>query len=163
MMSIELIELKHDEHGTPVGVFIPFRYWGVLRHTVRAYTPIFDLMDRYGRPKIWEFVEKQHGPVNYLEMQMKSELAFIQKFARGEAIYVEDERCPSKPHFVRHNPDGSEDLISRDWEKETDVLVRQLTPAGQGVYAFLLKDPRYERIKARHKDQHTKDGEASST
>jgi hypothetical protein len=76
------------------------------------------------------------------------EAIYIDAFIKGVPQYYEDDRTKGEKDVIRAMPDGSEDLVEFDLQTGQDTFIKQLLPAGQGKFAYLLQDHRYiSRVK----------------
>jgi len=73
----------------------------------------------------------------------------LEAFARGISQLYMDERCQGEWEAIRARPDGGEDLVLLHPENGTKEFIQELKPAGEGKYAYLLLDPRFEEFKRR--------------
>lgn len=63
---------------------------------------------------------------------------YADAFQKGIPMYYKDDRTKEASHFVRANPDGSEDLVSFDPSKRSYSFLQQLAPAGKGYWSDLI-------------------------
>ncbi|HVI44602.1 MAG TPA: hypothetical protein VM802_07025 [Chitinophaga sp.] len=148
------IEIKRGKGGRALGIYLPLRDWVKVHHNVKAYTAIYELAERYAPvdPILKGILdrERQAGlDLNLLELQEKVEQQYLSAFREGKPRYYQDDNCVTKDHFMRENPDGSEDLVHFDYSDEAvrEVVLAHVAPAGAGRYAYLLADPRFRDNK----------------
>lgn len=145
------LQVVMSNEKKPSGVFIPLEDWAKLNDTVRPSSPIYDLMEELTlSPEIRKFKEEYILPSgsSVREVERSSggriEAIYMDAFANGLPRYYKDDRCMDLQNLIRAMPDGSEDLINFDWKTREEALVRHLLPAGQGKFAYLLNDPRFQ-------------------
>ena len=62
------------------------------------------------------------------------ERIYLESWAKGVSIPFWDDNG----NFYLANPDGSEDKVNFDRKKRRITVVKRVSPAGQGRYAYLL-------------------------
>jgi len=87
------------------------------------------------------------------EGKIREEEWYLEAFARGIAQLYMDARCEGEWEAVRARPDGGEDLVQLHPEAGSQGFIRELKPAGEGRYAYLLRDPRFQAFKRRFHGQ----------
>jgi len=83
--------------------------------------------------------------------RMVDEELYLEAFARGLSLVYVDERCHREREMILARPDGGEDLILYHPESAKKEFLRELKPAGEGKYGYLIADPRMESYKAKYR------------
>lgn len=151
-MALKVVIGKNEAES---GVFIPLKDWAQLNATVKPHTPIYDMMEELltvpadVRKVKEEYILPSGLTIQEAEQESRSnvEEIYIRAFAKELPRYYEDERCTGEKNMVRANPDGSEDLVDFDWQTGTETFIKNLLPPGKGEFAYLLRDPRYLKLK----------------
>lgn len=68
---------------------------------------------------------------------------YIKAFANNVSVPYWSKELGGNNLTILARPDGSEDLASFDAVTDEYHVIKQLSLAGQGKWAYLLKDPRY--------------------
>jgi hypothetical protein len=151
-MSLQVITGKDGK----TGIFIPLEDWNSLHTTVRPHSPIHELMEELSTPAPAKMIRQEYvlpSGLTIQEVEEESrkdvEAIYIDSFIKGLPQYYEDDRTKGEKDVIRAMPDGSEDLVEFDLQTGEDTFIRQLLPAGQGKFAYLLQDDRYISRKKR--------------
>lgn len=141
-MSLQVITGKDGKRG----IFIPLEDWNSLHTTVRPHSPIHELMEELSTPVSFGTLQKDHVLPSGLTIQEAEkesrknvEAIYMDAFKNGKSRYYEDDRVTGEKELIRAMPDGSEDLVEFDWKTGQETFVRNLLPAGQGKFAYLLQ------------------------
>jgi hypothetical protein len=60
---------------------------------------------------------------------------YSRAFQKGLPMYYKDARTKEASHFIRANPDGSEDLVSFIQMKREYLFIQPLASAGEGYWS----------------------------
>jgi hypothetical protein len=141
-MSLQVITGKDGKRG----IFIPLEDWDNLRTTVTPHSPIYELMEKLSEPAPFNLLRKDHILPSGLTIQeveeegrKNVEAIYMNAFKNGKSRYYEDNRVTGEKELIRAMPDGSEDLVEFDLQTGEETFVRNLLPAGQGKFAYLLQ------------------------
>lgn len=66
------------------------------------------------------------------------EKLYADAFSKGIPMYYRDVRTKGTKHFIRANPDGSEDFVSFSLPEREYVLIKNLFPSGNGYWSCVL-------------------------
>jgi hypothetical protein len=72
-------------------------------------------------------------------MKVRIENLYVELWEKGLTPKYWDERCKSDSESISANVDGSEDLLLFNSENRTYTFLRQITPPGQGKFAYLTE------------------------
>jgi hypothetical protein len=72
------------------------------------------------------------------EAQKITDNLYADAFRKGIPMFYKDDRSKTLTHFIRANPDGSEDLVNFDVAKGEYTLIKNLLSSGAGYWSYLL-------------------------
>lgn len=139
------IQVLKNESGILSGVVIPAEELNELRSSLKNDSEFFKALEG--------ILNGQNGQSDKSEIVLSSGLTLSQfekraqeitnklysdAFQKGLPMYYKDDRTQESSHFVRANPDGSEDLVSFDPDKREYSYIKLLVPAGKGYWSHLI-------------------------
>ena len=146
IVNTGIMELKalRNEQGKLSGIVIPREEITELKNSLKTDSEFFRDLDMLLAAE--EEAEKSSPNMpsdltvseSNARAMRTTENLYMEAFAKGVAMYYRDERAKPPKEFIRANPDGSEDLVSFDALTRTYSLIKQMVPAGQGRWAYLL-------------------------
>ncbi|MDR1583944.1 MAG: hypothetical protein LBS55_11945 [Prevotellaceae bacterium] len=141
------IVVNKDKKNT--GIFIPIEDFENIKPSIKAGSQIDKMMDELTESeKMREMKSKSFNADMSLKdsetvQQYKLEEFYISTFLSGKPVYYKDNRCRSPLDIIRAEADGSEIMISYDWQTNMETEIQTLANKGEGKYAYLLHDPRF--------------------
>ncbi|MBT1712410.1 hypothetical protein KK062_29480 [Fulvivirgaceae bacterium PWU5] len=141
---MKITVLKNDS-GMLSGVVIPAEELNELKRSLKDDSEFFKTLEailtgQKNSPDKSEISLSSGLTLSQFESKTReiTRKLYSDAFQKGLPMYYKDGRTKDASHFVRANPDGSEDLVSFNPAKREYAFIQQLASAGKGYWSDLI-------------------------
>lgn len=134
-----------NESGMLSGVVIPAEELNELKRSLKDDSEFFKtlvaiLNGDKDSPAKSEITLSSGSTLSQFESKTReiTRKLYSDAFKKGLPMYYKDGRTKEASHFIRANPDGSEDLVSFDPTEREYTFIQHLAPAGKGYWSDLI-------------------------